>query len=187
MWGPTMTGLPKMAGSRILWPPRVASVPPIKTTFASAKSELSSPMESSSRMSAAGSVMEVRRVKRSPDSVSLRAVSSNRSGLRGAMMSRQPERVFWAAITKSSSAMSSSADVLAAIHRGCPLPARMNCRTGESGAIADGAKSYFRLPPVAVIEGDAPAATNRCDIWSDWVMMRSHKPSTSENSGANLV
>ena len=48
MCGPTITGFAKNAGSRMLWPPRCASVPPMKTTSAAPNRPLSSPMVSSS-------------------------------------------------------------------------------------------------------------------------------------------
>ena len=76
MCGPQITGLAKNAGSRILWPPRAASVPPMNTTSAREKQAASSPMESSSRHAGqlrAGLAASERRTKRMPAAASLAA------------------------------------------------------------------------------------------------------------------
>ena len=56
MCGPAITGLAKNAGSRILCPPRRASVPPMKTTSATENRPLNSPMVSSSSTAGSASV-----------------------------------------------------------------------------------------------------------------------------------
>ena len=85
-------GFAKYAGSRILWPPRRASVPPMNTTSARSNSAASSPMESSSKHS--GQRERLRgscgATKFTPARFSFSATMSNRSGLRGARISRSP-------------------------------------------------------------------------------------------------
>ena len=62
-----------------------------------------------------------------------------------------------AAITKSSSAMRSSAEVLAAIHSGRSGCASMNCQSVANRPGGRGVKSYFRLPPrYCTLPGGAP-------------------------------
>ena len=91
MCGPITTGFENSAGSRILWPPRSTSVPPMKTTSATENRPLSSPMVSRSSTPGSSSVSPScrfdRRRCRTPAAASLAAVSSNAAGLRGARIS----------------------------------------------------------------------------------------------------
>lgn len=177
--GPAITGLPKIAGSRMLCPPRSASVPPMNTTRLARNNPLNSPIESSSSTSAHRSSIADRRVHRSPAAASFPATRSNRSGFRGARINRHPANRFWASMTKSSSSICSSAEVLAAIQIG-PSAARNSSICGANPP-AGAAKSYFRFPPTATNPGAAPAAINRRRISSDCTRIRSHKRSTHRN------
>ena len=87
MCGPAITGREKNAGSRMLWPPRLASVPPMNTTSASGNKPLNSPMVSTNKTHGSGTrspaVKYERRMNIRRRTTNLFATMSNRSGLRG--------------------------------------------------------------------------------------------------------
>ena len=144
-----MTGFAKYAGSRILWPPRRASVPPMNTTSARSNSAASSPIESSS--STPGSDQrrwdsELRRQRKGqiPARFSFSATTSNRSGRRGARISSRPGRDFAANALKAA------------------ITARLRPhRRVAAGHGAGGDPDFgLRLHPVQKL-GDAPARFRR--------------------------
>ena len=155
MCGPTITGLPNSAGSRILCPPRCRQRTAHEHAIRQAKQSASSPMESSSSTPGASAPSPSwpsrdRRTYRMPAASSLPATDVE--SLRLARHQHQEDVLAYRATPRSPHRLHprrSSAIVLAAIHTFAGRTRSIQLHHGRSGSAARGAKSYFKFPPTA--------------------------------------
>ena len=144
-----MMGLPKIAGSRILCPPRSASVPPMNTTcrvreqpaeFADGIEQQDIGVVGRSARCAAPSAIR--------DPSRRRATLSKRSGLRGATIKRQPGSC---ALRRNDEILFGKTVVGRSAGGNPERPVAIRLDEFERRRICDaaGAKSYFRLPPTS--------------------------------------